>query len=169
MSCAKKICSKKWVSMGTTLQPAKDDRPSFYPKTGVEFTAKYKETKYASKPVYSYVKQSDGSYKKVTSKTKTRIERVVTLKVNEKNIVDPDPATGKKPVKLNPSYVKQLQAVKFIECGDKLVSAEPVSVRHDGKAKKIFITIEVYKEGSKERMLQRSYWSDGYLGSYCCW
>ena len=168
MSCAKKICSKKWVSAGAILQPAKDDRPGFYPKTGVEFSCKYKETKYIAKTVSSYTKQNNGTYKATNSKTKVRYDRTVKIKVNQRNIANPDPATSKTPIKLNASYVKALEATDFIECGEKLVSRDPISVRHDGKAKKIFITIEIYKEGSKQRMLQRSYWSDGYLGSYCC-
>lgn len=169
MSIAKKMCSKKWVSHGTTLQPAKDDRPAFYPKSGVTFTCTYKEVKYPAKPVVSYVKQSNGKYKAVTAKTKVRYDRIVKMKVSEKGIINPDPATGKKPVKLNPTYLKGLQSTEFIEVGEKLVSREPITVRHNNKTKKIFITLEIYKEGSKNRMLQRSYWSDNYLGSYCCW
>ncbi len=171
MSIADILCKngKTWTSHGTIAEKGTPKRPGFYPKCGVEFTCTKKTQKEAAYKVPKFKKKADGSWSKEPDLTaKARTQNTVKISINETNIANPDPATGKKPTMFHAEFLKKYQETDFIECGSYLFSKKPIVVKYRGANKFINITIELYGPKNNEKMLQRFYWNDNYLGTYCC-
>lgn len=173
------ICSKSWESYGAVLNSDPLYR-RFYPWCGDTFTAVTlgSPATFAPTTVDSWVKDSNGKYKKETPVTKlpNRERRFLKLAINQSNHVDPDNPANRPPL-MDADFKQKFEAARFWETGDNyLVSSALHDIQiYDAagnplRRESVNYVIELVWHPDYKRlsMVQRSFWSSGYLGTYCC-
>jgi len=168
VSIIDELTAKTWMSQGAVFSPD-EFRKAYYPKCGVTFEAREVLVTIDSRSVSRWYQTPQGWLKEGDIVIPARTQRTATFIVNEDAIADPDPATGKAPVRFDEEFLRKFMQTPFYEQGpDRLVSFPINDVKVKNNLLSVCFVIQMWDEDGKRRMLQRSFWSDGYEGTYCC-
>jgi hypothetical protein len=176
-----------WNSYGAVIIP--HDHPprlGFFPCFGATFTPeKVRDDKYNAEDVYVW----DKNARKVAPYSPKPTERSYrSLKLHIKSplkgdlveVPASDPLAAKFPSQacFDPEFIERFSLLEFIEISDCLVGAYPLMFESTkerpiagvpvGETVAVNFVIELAWKGHVAAMIQRAFWSDGYVGTYGC-